>query len=1554
MHKVIKISLAVISSPIIIIMLLAIALYLPPVQKWAVQTASRQASESLGMDITVERVRLAFPLNLSIEEVKALRRNDSLPQLKDTVAYVRRAVLNVQMLPLFKQNVNINTLELLGTKLNTVDFVPQARVKGRLQRLELTGGTPVANVNLAESGVRLHSVTLYGADLDIALTDSVPEDTTTTENKWQIDVERLHIGGSNIVLHTPGDSARIGVSLPDLTVSGGFFDLYKGLYRVAHCDMRKGGLLYDNTFAQRTSDMVFDPNHVALSDISLKMDSLQYRDRSLELAIRNLQMRERCGIELTSLALNLSLDSLKVDANGSLQTAWSKMVMNISMPFAAISQDGGGQEIKDVVKAKVDASIGARDIKLLLADNAQLSKDWPLHPLYVKADMEGSTRSVLIPQMTVEMPTVFTLTASGNAKNFMDLGNNPYARDFKAALHTDLYTYNIRELPLSALKGLSLPATHTVADIKANGADYDVRLLATEGRGSLKANVGMNIARMAYGGDLAVTNLNVGRFVKGKGLGRFTGKATFSGMGTDILAKSTRLKTKAAIQRFEYSGHNLNNIKADILLKNGRAYADINADNKLIDGRINLDALLNPRKLNATLITELNTLDLYAFGMTKQPLNVSVCTHLDLMSDFAASHSVDGMMGDIYLKDTARIYHPDDIIMDVKTNRDTTFANVECGDFSLRLNAKGGYKRLIGAADRLTKVIQRQIEQRTIDQQELRKALPMMSMSLRASKENPIYRFIKYFDVDYDRVDVKMSTSEHEGVTANVLVDGLATKGYRLDTIRLKVNSSADPHAIRYNGYVRNVKPNDYVFAVDFDGNVLEHGISMNSTFHDADGVKGLQMGVEAEMVEDGIRFRLTPEKPLIAYEQFRLVGDNYILLNRNSRVFADVNLISDSGMGIQIYSTVNENDGDDADGEETEEQMQNITLALTNIDLGRLLSAIPYAPKVQGVMSGDLHFVQEKDMSFSISSSIQTKQLVYEGCNVGNLGADLIYMPKADGTHYIDGRLALDEKEIGTLTGQYNFDTKIIDADLAMERFPMQIVNGFIPDQIIGLEGFADGTLSVRGTTSKPDVNGELYLESSSLISTPYNIRMRFDDDPIRIVDSKLLFEMFQMYASNNQPLTSTGYLDFSDPQHMKMDLRMRAENFLLIDSKETRHSDVYGKAYVNFYAVIMGELDKLQVGGKLDILPTTNFYYILRDSPLSNDNRLKELVTFMDFKADKLEEEAKPTVDGLNISMNINVMNGSHIKCWLNDARNNYLDIIGEGDLRMRYVNDNMSMTGRYTISEGEIKYSLPVIPLKTFTVSNGSYIEFNGDVMNPKLNITAKETKKAAVNVDGTNRMVTFNTGLILTKTLNDMGLEFIIEAPEDNTITDELNMMSKEERAKQAVTMLTTGMYLAGGNTSSFSMNSALNSFLQSEISSIAGSALKTLDLSFGMDNSTEEDGTVHTNYSFKFAKRFWNNRLSISVGGKVSTGDDVTGKNKSFFDNVEVQYRLTDVSNKYMRLFYNRSVYDFLTGYVGQYGAGFLWKKKMQNLNEIFKPVKNTAPQKQKTEPAVKE
>jgi hypothetical protein len=183
---------------------------------------------------------------------------------------------------------------------------------------------------------------------------------------------------------------------------------------------------------------------------------------------------------------------------------------------------------------------------------------------------------------------------------------------------------------------------------------------------------------------------------------------------------------------------------------------------------------------------------------------------------------------------------------------------------------------------------------------------------------------------------------------------------------------------------------------------------------------------------------------------------------------------------------------------------------------------------------------------------------------------------------------------------------------------------------------------------------------------------------------------------------------------------------------------------------------------------------------------------------------------------------------------------------------------------------------------------------------------------------------------------MGVEFTLDAPQDMIIHSELQAMGREQRGKLAVTMLTTGMYLADGNTSAFSMNSALSSFLNSEINSITGNALRTLDLSMGMDNTTDAAGNSHTDYSFKFAKRFMNNRLKIVVGGKVSTGAELQQRNSSFFDNVLLEYRLDQTANKFVTLFYENNSYDWLDGYTQKYGGGFTWRRSLNSFWDIFR------------------
>ena len=165
-----------------------------------------------------------------------------------------------------------------------------------------------------------------------------------------------------------------------------------------------------------------------------------------------------------------------------------------------------------------------------------------------------------------------------------------------------------------------------------------------------------------------------------------------------------------------------------------------------------------------------------------------------------------------------------------------------------------------------------------------------------------------------------------------------------------------------------------------------------------------------------------------------------------------------------------------------------------------------------------------------------------------------------------------------------------------------------------------------------------------------------------------------------------------------------------------------------------------------------------------------------------------------------------------------------------------------------------------------------------MDPTLNLTATERVRTSVTLTGQSspRLVNFDVGIELTQQLENLGLQFTLTAPEDMAMQEELTSKGPEERAKLAVSMLVTGMYLGGGGGGgkvNVNMGDALTSFLQSEINNIAGSALKSVDISFGMetyDDNGDAGGGTRTDYSFRFAKRFYNDRISIILGGRVST------------------------------------------------------------------------------------
>ena len=1514
MKKAIKWVVLALLIPILLFILLAVLLYLPPVQNWAVKKVAAYASEQTGMDISVGHVSLKFPLDLVIDDFKMIKDNDSIPGLRDTIADVGHLVANVQLKPLFKKKVEVDELSLRQVGLNTNGFIPDLRVKGYVESLSLE----CHGIDLEKSLVNVDKARLDSARLEICLADTVPPDTTQTENKWKIHVDDLSIARADIKVRMPGDTLTAGAYIADAQASDGDFDLENGAYRMKRFDLNGGRLQYDNTFELPVDGL--DTNHLDVSQVNLSLDSLSYTDAGLKVSVRSCAFKEKSGFQIDNISGAVALDSTRLSLpSARIKTPDSDISATVEMDMNAFDEKNPGK-----VFADVDGYVGKQDIMRFLGGMPQdFVRKWPNQPLSIKGKVTGNMQHADIRGLNMSLPTAFRFNADGYVSNLNQPGR--MKADVKLKGKADNLDFVAALLDKEINETVTIPRGIALdGDFKVNGNQYGADFVATEGGGNVKAKVAFDSDRMKYSATLDAQRFPLQHFLPKMGLSPLSGHIEADGEGTDFLSSSTSLRAKARIDKFHYAGYDLDGMTANALLHKGVLSADINSRNPLMDGKLSFNALMNTSKVKGTFSCDLKHADFYRLKIADEPLTASICAHVDVDTDLKDYYKVSGYLSDmtLFYKDT--FYKPDDTVMDIMTRRDSTYARVESGDLLLDMTAGAGYKRLLSDVGKVSDELSKQLKEKRFDQAALRKRLPDANIYLTSGADNFFAYLLSEEGVSYKNLYVDMSSSDDEGLNGSMSVDSLIAKDIQLDHVNFMVVT--DSLGFNYNGQVRNGVDNpQYVFNAMFEGSILERGADINLALYDKYNKLGLDIGAEATIEEDGVRMRLVKSNPVLGYIPFQANEDNYIFLSNDNRLSADLKLIGEDGARLQVYT-------DDTNME----ALQDLTVSVNQLDLDKIMSILPYLPKVSGMANGDFHIVQGTD-ELTVSSDLAISKLTYEGSDIGNMSTEFVYMPNEDGSHFVDGVLYKDGEEICTLSGTYYPEGKgSLDARMNMSRMPLSMMNGFIPDQLIGFKGYAEGDLTIKGPVSQPIIDGELYLDSTYIYSLPYGVELRAANDPVRIVGSNLLFENFELFSHNNKSLELKGHLDFSDLDKMYLDLRMQARDFQLINAKENLKSETYGKAFVNFFGRMSGPLDALNMRGRLDVLGSTDMTYVLRDSPLTADTRLNELVKFVDFKDTTEYVVQRPPLTGFEMDLTMNVDQAAHIKCDLNADHSNYIDLIGGGELRMRYnVIDDLRLTGRYTLSNGEMKYSLPVIPLKTFTIQDGSYIEFKGDPMNPVLHITATEDRKATVEDEGgSTRSVNFRCGVIITQTLDDMGLEFIIEAPDDVTIGSELASMTTEERSKVAVTMLTTGMYLADGNTSGFTMNGALSSFLQSEINNITGNALRSLDISVGVDNATDASGTMHTDYSFKFAKRFWNNRLRIVVGGKVSTGSETT-QNQSFLTNVTFEYRLSPTSNQYVKVFYDRDSYDWLEGDVGEYGVGFLWRRKLQHFKDIF-------------------
>lgn len=1607
LKKILKYTFRTLLVILLVLMLVPALLYIPAVQDFVRGKAVGYASRTLGMDLSVERLRLSFPLRLSVD-------NTLLTDKGDTLLSCGHLSLEVAVWPLLRKEVAVRSLELAKLAAHYRDSTAGMDLKVAAGQFAVND----CRVGLPAKTVGISRIALTDGDVFLNTAESAPAEKADSAATlpWQIDVGKLTVANLAFGMRTAPAVTDLSVRLPDgevdscrvlldsRQVSVKSILLNRGGYayltapadagekapdktavpdkktasnkttaqskaapsdktatqgKAAHPDktaaadnassphdaaaddgeapalpwtVRVGSIaLNDNSLEYGTLHhrpaAGFDPAFIVLSPLDLSVDSIYNRGADIALRIRRLAFTERSGLSVRNAAGAFAMDSTGISLSG----------FELATPLSGIRAEAhAGAGIMRMapdtpLTADLSASLNTEEIKLLYPQLIPAALDDRI--VRIKLSAAGTLGDIKKAGLDISSPGHIDLAVNGTAKNLLAPKRLEAAARFEGEFRD--MAFLLEMLPDTALRRrVTIPERLTLRGAAdADRGLYSLASTLTADGGQLTLNGRIDPEKQIYDAEVLCDSLPLNRFLPADSLGALDFTLTAGGAGFDPLLPQTRGSVRMRIGRAEYRSHDFGGIELDADLENQHLSGRLYDRDEALRLLLSVSGTLTEREQRIGVSGNVFDFDLADMGITPEQIGGSFALDADASASDAGGMAARLTLDSIVIRSKNRTDRIRRTNVTFGTDTAATRAGLTSGDLTLSFAAPEPLDSLTAAASRSAGVLAQQIRSQHVDMDSLKTVLPDFGLRVSAGRDNILSSFLRTKRIAFSNLDIAGTNCDSLPVSLRMRVEKLAYGSIVLDTLTASAvqNGSRLEYALRVANAPGNL---DNIALAGVYGHVVRNTGAVNFYQKNRAGREGFRFGVDAAWNDSLIRASVTPLAPVFGSEPWTVNPGNYLVYRFDGNLSADLDMTH----GDQRFAihTVPETDS-----------LRGIRLDIAGLNIGGALAMLPSAPPVGGVLGAAVTLNTGAD-SLAVRGDVSVAGLSYDKQRFGDVGLGVRYAQGRE--QQADVRLTLDGADVLTARGNYRKERESpLDLTASIPGFPLQRADVFLPADMLRLSGILSGKLHAGGTPQRLQLNGGLQFAQTEVRVPMIGTSFRLSSDTIRIDDSRVLFDDFAVTAPNKSPLTIGGYVDLTDFGRITADIALRASDFQFVNVARKEGTAVYGKAYLDLDATAKGPLDELVVRGSVALLKNTDINYVMQDSPMDVKERPQNIVTFVSFRDmdNQSFAEATPTVriGGMDILLNVDINDDVQAAVDLSADGSNRIDLQGGGNLTftMNPLGD-VSLSGKYVLSGGTVRYNPPVISQKIFKITPDSYVDWVGNAADPAFNITAVETVRASVSADGQDsRSVNFNISINIRNTLNDLEVSFGLSAPEDLTMQNQLNSLTAEQRANQAMNLLIYNTYTGPGTTAKVSTENPLNSFIQKELNQWAQNNLKGVDLSFGVDtyDQTANGGTQRTDYSYKVSKNLFNNRVRAVIGGKFSTDADPTENLKeNLIDDISLEYMVTKRDNMFVKLFRHTDYESILEGEVIETGVGFVIRKKMLKITDLFRFMKN--------------
>ena len=1275
-----------------------------------------------------------------------------------------------------------------------------------------------------------------------------------------------------------------------------------------------------------------DPDYIALSDAGFKVTGLYNRGTTVRLNLDSLRLAERCGLRVLSGRCHFAMQGGHLDVTGArLRTRQSSINLDAHAPMSLFDTKPWGR-----FSMNARSQISLPEVTMIMPELRTMLKPVPQsRPVTLNAKLSGTPSALLINSLNAALPGYAHASAKGTVLNPLNVKRLRGNVDFNIA-YTNINFVKPMVLDKATAKQINLPPLSAKGHVNFTTTDYAgnvamrVRNGSLVGRGTFKGN------SQAYSLNAQLAHFPVRAFMPSAPVDDITGHVTATGHGFDFLNANTATNANINLASILYDGQRYSNITAQVKMLGGKIAAAINSKNKNADFSLNADGKIVGQRYIFSLNGIINDLDAKALGL--MDVECRGKGQISGFFDYDARTQNCNLNAD--LSQLKWAYDGSDINSDATeikfvSNDHQVQAYIDNEDTHLDFTSQCSLKDFTATLQRVAKIAQEQISKRDLNINALQDALPVFTLELKSGPNGIVPRYLEKYDIDFREINAQIKNDST--LTMNGYVHSLAYGSTAIDTITFQASE-----VNRYLGFKAHMgnRPGtwDDFAQVDVVGGAVGSTVDFLVNQHNIEGKQGYRLGANATLAGNVVKVKFFPSQPVIAYRNWEINDSNYINFNYNTRMLdADFVLKSDSSsLALRTEPTADPG-------------VNNVLLNIKRFNLEQWLGSNIMTTPIGGTLDADMKLAYD-GKSLAGNGNVSISGFSYDHVDEGDvaLNTDLSVDPTTKATK-LNGTIDLDGQKVALAYGTISADTASaspLDVNVQFMRFPLAKASPFIPGYMIQLRGYMEGGMTVTGKLDNPIINGYVQGDSAIVALPAYGSSLRLCDDRIAVTNGKVTLDNYKILGLNDEAINVNGYYDIGTSL---MDIKAQGHNVQFVGSEQERFSELFGKGFADVMATVQGNAETTNVRASVNLLAGSNLTYVMQDevTTIGTSTVDENMVTFINpndtLSQFSMLKTLAATPSSSSIVVDIGIEDGAKLGAYLSVDGKDRVTVEGNG--RLRYSLDfagKDNMVGTYTVTSGNVRYSPPIISQKVFDITGGSYIKWTGEMLNPELNVTGTENVKASVTgTDGNSRLVDFLVTAMVGNTLNNIDLQFDMSSDNDMTVQNELQSMTDTQRSNAAINLLLYGTY-SGMSSSNMNLSStgALYSFLQSQLNGWAAKTLKGVDLTFGInqyDNSKNGKSSTETSYSYRLSKSLFNDRFKVVVGGEYSTeASSEENFSNNLVSDISFEYDLNAAGTRYFRLFRHTGFESVLEGEVTETGVGYVLKRKLNSLRDIFK------------------